>query len=46
MQTAQTQFRRRKTFPVHKGLTLKSPITTEADDIHKYFSLFFWEYKT
>ena len=27
-------------------LTLKAPITTAADDIHKYFSLFFTENKT
>ena len=27
-------------------LTLKVPITTAADDIHKYFSLFFRENKT
>ena len=27
-------------------LTLKAPITTAADDIHKYFSLFFRENKT
>ena len=26
--------------------TLKAPITTAADDIHKYFSLFFRENKT
>ena len=26
-------------------LTLKAPITTAADDIHKYFSLFFRENK-
>ena len=27
-------------------LTLKAPITTAADDIHKYFSLFFRKNKT
>ena len=27
-------------------LTLKAPITTAADDIHKYFSLFFRENRT
>ena len=27
-------------------LTLKAPITTAADDIHKYFLLFFGENKT
>ena len=27
-------------------LTLKAPITTAADDIHKHFSLFFRENKT
>ena len=27
-------------------LTLKAPITTAADDFHKYFSLFFRENKT
>ena len=27
-------------------LTIKAPITTAADDIHKYFSLFFRENKT
>ena len=27
-------------------LTLKAPIPTAADDIHKYFSLFFRENKT
>ena len=27
-------------------LTLKAPITTAADDIHKFFSLFFRENKT
>ena len=26
-----------------EGLTLKAPIATAADDIHKYFSLFFLE---
>ena len=30
----------------HTYLTLKAPITTAADDIHKYFSLFFREIKT
>ena len=29
-----------------EGLTLKAPITSAADDIHKYFSLFFRENKT
>ena len=29
-----------------KNLTLKAPITTAEDDIHKYFSLFFRENKT
>ena len=28
------------------ALTLKAPITTAVDDIHKYFSLFFRENKT
>ena len=27
-------------------LTLKAPVTTAADDFHKYFSLFFRENKT
>ena len=27
-------------------LTLKAPFTTAADDIHKYYSLFFRENKT
>ena len=29
-----------------KTLTLKVPITTAADDIHKYFFIFFRENKT
>ena len=36
----------RETATFYKPLTLKAPITTAADDIHKYFSLFFWENKT
>ena len=33
--------------PVIQGLTLKAPITTAADDIHKYFFIdFFRENKT
>ena len=28
------------------ALTLKAPVRTAADDIHKYFSLFFRENKT
>ena len=30
---------------VDKRLTLKAPITTEADDIHEYLSLFFFSEK-
>ena len=30
-------------FDIHLHLTLKAPITTAADDIHKYFLLFFSE---
>ena len=32
--------------PSLRYVTLKAPVITAADDIHKYFSLFFRENKT